>query len=162
MPQLHPHRTRLLAAALAVAPAAALLSSCGLGGAEAAESPYCAAVADAKPAFASVQEGKAEKFDAAFATFHELAEQAPGDVAADWKVFDAAVVDIEEALDEAGLTFADLASLGSGELPEQADPAALEKVVAATQELASSEVMDAVTAIEVHALDECDVTLAVD
>jgi hypothetical protein len=142
-------------AALALLPAAALIPACGSN--DAATSAYCGAVEDAKPSFVALQTGEPESFDEVFATFHDLAQDSPGELDADWKVLDEAAKGVEDALDKAGLDFD---AVTAGQLPAGIEPKELQAVMDGLEVLASQDVMDAADSIEEHALAECDVKLA--
>jgi hypothetical protein len=146
-------RRRLVA--LAVVPALSLIAACDSGYAE--TSAYCGAVEDAKPAFVALQSGDPETFDQAFATFHELAQDSPSELDADWKVLDGAIADVEVALEAAGLDFA---ALSAGELPEDIDPQELRALMDGLEALASADITAAANSIEEHAFEACDVELA--
>lgn len=161
----HPYAvsTRWLAAA-AVVPALGLMSACGGDDSSAdssADSGYCKALTDAKPHFATLQEGDVAKYDEAFAGFHELAAESPDSIKDDWAAFDGALVNLEDALAPLGLEVSDLAAVTAGDVPKGTDPADLAAVPDLLFDLISDEFLEAATNIERHALDECDVELAV-
>jgi len=91
--------------------------------------------------------------------FHDLADAAPEEVAADWQVVDGTFTEIERALAEAGISTDDLAGLQKGEFPKGVDVAKLTKLLPKIQALNSKELQDAVASIRTHAKDECGVTL---
>jgi hypothetical protein len=136
--------------------ATATLTACG--GSDAAA--YCDDLSDAKDQFESLSTSDLGSIDAAFETFHELADAAPKEVSDDWKILDDGITSIESALEEAGLTFEDLAGLQSGELPEDVDMEQLEGLSEEFADLSSESFTDASEAIEEHAIDECDVDLS--
>ena len=153
--------TRRLAAA-AVVPALMTLAACG-GDADAknsADSAYCAALSDAQDHFATFQAGDVEKFDGAFAAFHQLAGESPKEIEEDWLAFDGALVDLEDGLAAIGLKVSDLASVTEGKIPDGADAGDLAEVPDLMLALASDEFIAAATDIERHAIEECDIELA--
>lgn len=99
------------------------------------------------------------KLDDAAAVVHKLAGQAPDAVAGDWKTFDGALTEVEGALKDAGVSFADLPKLQSGQVPEGVDVNKLQALAPRLQELSSGELGDARKAISTHAQDTCDVDI---
>ena len=159
-----PAATRWVAVA-AVVPTIGMLSACG-GSADgsdqsSADSAYCSALSEAKPHFAALQEGDVERFDEAFAGLHELAGRAPSSISKDWQAFDGSLVGLEEAHAGLGLEVADLATISAGEVPKGADAGDLAQVPDLLLEHLSDEFTSSATGIERHAVEECDIELAV-
>lgn len=159
-----PTSTRWLAAA-AVVPTMGMLSACGgsADGSEdgSADSAYCGALSDAKTHFAVLQEGDVERFDEAFAGLHELAGESPESLSKDWRAFDGSLVSLETAFADIGLDISDLATINAGEIPKGADAGDLAQVPDLLLEHLGSEFTSSATNIERHALEECDIELAV-
>ncbi len=158
--------TRWLAAA--VVPALLTLAACGgdadadadAGAKNSADSAYCSALSDAQEHFATFQAGEVEKFDEAFAAFHQLAGESPKEIEEDWLAFDGALADLEDGLAAIGLKVSDLADVTEGEVPPGADAGDLAKVPDLMLALVSDEFIAAATDIERHAIEECDIELA--
>jgi hypothetical protein len=121
-------------------------------------SSYCDDLKDAKEQFKSLEGDDADpsQLDEAFATMQSLGDEAPDEVAGDWKVMTDGFDKIEKALDEAGLSMEDLAN---PEALADLDPAAAQKLSQEFTSLDSQEFSDAGDAITKHAKDECDVDL---
>ncbi|WP_375003326.1 hypothetical protein [Aeromicrobium sp. CTD01-1L150] len=135
--------------------AAVTLTGCG-GGNDA----YCSDLEDAKTEFEALSEGDAAQFDQTFSTLQGLADSAPDELSEEWAQLDESISRVQEALDNAGVTFDDLANAQSGELPEGVEPEDLQDLVAEFQEIGSQETQDASDAIVEHAKEECDVDLS--
>jgi hypothetical protein len=120
---------------------------------------YCADLKKAQSTFADVSGSDFSALDSAIKTFHKLADEAPSDVAAEWKTLDGAFVKVEDALADAGIKMSDLADIQSGKIPEGADVSKLSSLGTTFSEISSDKVLDAQKVIEKHAKDECDVEL---
>ena len=105
-------KQRLVLAAVA-ALCASTLTACG-GGTKA----YCDDLRAANKDFSSLDSADFSKFDEAISTMHKLADEAPDEVASDWKVLDGALNDLQDALKKAGLTMDDLSKMSSGQMPD--------------------------------------------
>jgi hypothetical protein len=134
---------------------AGLLAGCG-GGTDA----YCESLESASDEFSTFEGGNAGDLEQAMETFDELADEAPGDVQADWEVLDEAFSGLEDALEEAGLEFSDLDSMMAGETPENIDPTKLAALAEDLQALATDDIQKAADNIEKHAKDECGIDLS--
>lgn len=146
---------------LAVAGAVLLgssLAACG-GGDSGADSDYCKDIKTAKKTFSNVGAGDVGQLDSAFSTFHQLADEAPDDVKADWKKLDGAIDTVEKALKDAGLKMSDLEDMQSGKVPEGVDVSKLQGLATEFQKLSSAEFTKASNAIEKHAKSTCKVDL---
>lgn len=141
---------------------AAVLAVTTLSACSSESSQYCDDLSAAQEQFESLSTNDLSSIEEAFDTFHELADQAPDEIADDWQVLDEGITTIETALEEAGLTFADLEGLQSGQLPEGVEPEDVQNLASQFSELSSQEFTDASDAIETHAQDECDVDLSSD
>jgi len=149
------HKLVLLAAATLLS---GVLTGCGGGDSEATDS-YCDSLKDAKADIETLDAGDVAKFDEAFKTIHDLADEAPDEVKDDWEVLDGALSDMETALNDAGLKLSDLEGLQSGQLPEGVDQAKLAALGQKMQDIASDEVQKAGDNIDKHAEDECGIKL---
>ena len=145
-----------LALAGAAFVAATTLSACG----GSADSAYCDDLKAATEEYKSLESSDLSKIDEAFKTFHALADEAPSAVESDWKTLDEGITTIEKALEEAGLEFADLAKIQTGELPEGVDMEKVQGLASEFSKLSSDEFTKASEDIEKHAKDECDVDLS--
>ena len=134
---------------------AGLLTGCG--GSE--SSAYCEDLKADKAEFETLAGGDVGKLGDAFAALHKLADEAPDEVADDWKTLDEGITTMEKALDEAGITLDDLAAMQKGEMPEGVDMAAVQELGPKLEEFGGAEMTEASQAIDKHAQDECGVTL---
>jgi len=120
---------------------------------------YCATLEGAVEQFSSLEESDFAQFDEALETFRTLADQAPSEVEEQWQVLVGAIDELEQALEEAGVSFSDLEGLATGQIPEGVDEAALLEALSTLEELDQAQLDQATTVIEEHALSECGVTL---
>ena len=147
---------RTLTALAAVTLTASMLTGCGSG-----SSAYCKDLKSDKAYFQGLSGSSPDvaKLDEAFSRLHDLAAEAPDDIADDWKVLDNAITTITKAMKEAGVNFKDLAKMQSGQLPKGVDMAKLQALGPKLQALAGAKFDKATKNIEKHAKDECGVTL---
>ena len=140
---------------------ASTLGACGGGdgGSGGASSDYCKDLKKAKASFGDVETGHLGDLDAAFKTFHKLADEAPSDIDQDWKKLDGAITTVEKALKEAGLSFADLEKIQKGEMPKDVDTSKLQGLASEMSKLSSADYEKASKAIETHAKKTCKVDL---
>jgi hypothetical protein len=141
---------------------ATLLAACGGGGSSSSSSGgYCDELKSDKAYFESLSGSNADmsKLDAVFAKMHTLAGKAPDNVASEWKTLDNAVTTVEGALKAAGIKPSDLASMQSGQVPKDVDPAKLQAVLPKLQALNSSDVSAAADKIAADAQKTCGVDL---
>ena len=140
------------------------LSACGGddggGGGDGKDSDYCKDIKAASKSFGSLSSGDTDQLDKAFATFHDLAEEAPSSIEGDWKILDDAITTIEKALKDAGLKFSDLSKMQSGEVPEGVDVSKLQGLATELQSLTGPEFTKATKAIDTHASKTCKVKLS--
>ncbi|NYG55968.1 hypothetical protein [Nocardioides perillae] len=120
---------------------------------------YCAALEQAKEDIDALEQGDVAQFEQTFQVIGELAEQAPDEVAADWRVLDETLTGLETSLADAGLELADLEQLSAGEVPEGVDMAKLQQLATEMQSFSSAEVEEAGDAISEHAQSECGIDL---
>ncbi len=138
---------------------AATLAGCG-GSDDGPDSAYCKDLKSASNEFDSLAASDVSKLDDAFKTFHELADEAPGEVKDDWATLDKGIVAVEKALKDAGLKFSDFAALQEGKMPDGVDVEKLQGLATEFQKLDSAEFDKASKAIEKHAKDVCKVDLS--
>jgi phage-related minor tail protein len=138
---------------------AATLAGCG-GSDDGPDSEYCKDLKSASTQFDSLSSNDVSKLDEAFKTFHTLADEAPDEVKDDWTTLDKGIVQVEKALDEAGLKFSDFAEMQEGKMPEGVDVSKLQGLATEFQKLDSAEFEKASKAIEKHAKDVCKVDLS--
>ena len=84
---------------------ASTLAACGGGdgGSGGEDSDYCKDLKKAAKTFGDLSSGNdLGELDAAFDTFHKLADEAPSDIEKDWKKLDGAITTVEKALKDAG------------------------------------------------------------
>jgi hypothetical protein len=152
---------RTLALAAAGTLMAGVLSACGGdGGSASATDTYCDSMKSAKESFADFDSGDMAGLESAIKTFHELAAEAPDDIADAWKTLDGAMVTLEDGLAEAGIEVSDLEAISNGELPEGLDMAKLTALGEDLEKMGAEEVEKAAEDIEKHAKDECNVDLS--
>lgn len=150
---------------LAIASAVLLggvLTACGGGdggGDGGKGSDYCKDIKGAAKTFGSLDSGDTASIGDAFATFHKLADEAPGAIKDDWKTLDGAITTVEKALADAGIKVEDFDKLQAGELPEGVDVEKLTGLATEFQKLSGAEFEKASKAIETHAKDVCKVDL---
>jgi phage-related minor tail protein len=138
---------------------AATLAGCG-GSDDGPDSEYCKDLKAASTQFDSLSSNNVSKLDEAFKTFHTLADEAPEEVKDDWTTLDKGIVQVEKALQEAGLKFSDFAELQEGKMPEGVDVTKLQGLASEFQKLDSAEFEKSSKAIEKHAKDVCKVNLS--
>jgi len=139
---------------------ASTLAACGGDGGGGKDSDYCKDLKKASKSFGSLDSGDdLGALDEAFATFHKLADEAPGEIDEDWKKLDGALTTVEKALKDAGLSFADLAKIQQGDMPEGVDTSKLQGLASEMSKLSSSDFEKASKAIESHAKKTCKVDL---
>jgi len=131
----------------------------GGGGAGDASSNYCKDIKTAAATFGSLSGGDTSKLDAAFATFHKLAAEAPGDIKKDWATLDTAIATIEKALKDAGLKISDFDKIQKGQIPPGVDVSKLTGLAAQFSKLNTADFTKASKDIETHAKTVCKVTL---
>jgi len=101
------------------------------------------------------------KFDDFIDAAHDLEEQAPSDLADDWKIVIGGMDDLTAALEEAGITLEQLmAAATTGEMPPGVDQAKLMALAPKLESLSGEEMEAATDTIDKHAKDECDVDLS--
>jgi hypothetical protein len=120
---------------------------------------YCAELKSAKDAFASFDGGDPTKFSDAIQQLRDLGGQAPEEISDDWQTMVQAMDGLEAAVEEAGLSFEDLATLGEGALPEGVTPADITKLQADVKALDDPKIEEAGNNISDHAKSECGVDI---
>ena len=156
-------RTTAVIGSLALTLAATVLAACGSDNSgSSASGDYCQELKDDKAFFADFNGTNPDfsKFDEVFQRMHTLADDAPSDVADDWKTLDGAITTLETGLKEAGIQPSDLAALQNGQVPAGADLKKLQALAPKLQELSSSDVSDAAKRISDHAKSACGVDLS--
>lgn len=135
------------------------LAACG-GDDDSAGGSYCKQLTAAKPTFDTLSSGDLSQLKQGFATFHELADEAPDDLTTQWKTLDDAATDIEGALEDAGLSFDDLPAIQSGTIPEGVDVTKLTAFATDLQKLNNTKFTAARADIAKQAKDVCGVDLS--
>lgn len=128
----------------------------GCGGGSGA---YCDSLTEADEVFGQIGAGDVQGMDKAFDRLQELAGDAPSEIEDAWKVVDGAITEVRSALDDAGISFEDLANIKPGELPEGLDQEKLAALAADMQAMGTKEFAEATATIEEHAKTECDIDL---
>lgn len=122
------------------------------------QADYCEAVEEHQVALSEVaaSEDAGAVFDA-LDDYEELAEVAPRDIADDW----AAVVEPLRALEEVLAAHdVDASTYTHDEPPAGLDAAARKEIEAAARAVGSARTVEAMTAVEQHALDVCGTPLS--
>lgn len=140
--------------------AVTVVSACSGGDGDSEGSAYCADVKAAKPTFDRLSSGDLSGLEKGFEAFHQLADEAPGALDDQWEVLDEAATSVEDSIEEAGLSFDDLPSVQSGQIPPGVDPTKLATFAAELQKLNDTTFSDARADIVRHAKDECGVDLS--
>lgn len=137
------------------------LGACGGGdgGSGGSGSDYCKDLKKAKASFGDLSSGNLGDLDAAFKSFHQLADEAPSDIDEDWKKLDGALTTVEKALKDAGLSFSDLDKIQQGQIPEGVDTSKLQGLASEMTKLSGADYEKASKAIETHAKKTCKVDL---
>jgi hypothetical protein len=121
---------------------------------------YCDTLRDEKQTLTDLSQGAAEPapgaIDRTLEVFERLREEAPDDVQDEWDVYITAWASLDRALDEAG---ADESMFADGERPEGMSQEDYDAVSAAAVDLRSTQVVQAASGIEQHALDVCKIDL---
>lgn len=157
-------RASALAGALVVAGLVAGCGSDGGGEPEAGSTDsYCDALRGANEEWTAIS-GDApdpKKLDSALQRISEVAAKAPDEVQPQWETLDGAISDVRTGLEEAGLTFEDIAKLSEdpSALPEDVDKAKLMELGTTIQQMNSQEFSTASDEIRKHAKSECDLEL---
>jgi hypothetical protein len=148
-------RTQITLAAFVLA--LTTLTACGSD----ASSAYCKDLKSDKAYFKTFSSSSPDftKIDEAINRFHTLADEAPDDVADDWKVIDNAFGTIEKALKDAGVKLSDLPKMQKGQMPAGADLQKLAALGPKLQDLSGAKFEKAGKAIEKQAKDTCNVKL---
>lgn len=155
-----PTRATVLATVLAVG---LVVSACsGSDGGDGDAKAYCTDLKASAAEVKALSGGDLDGLDRAFGTARRLADEAPPAVSEDWGTIDQAIEDVQGALDEAGLTIADLQKIQSGgELPAGVDLAELGGLSKVYADISGPEFASAQDAIVAHAKKACDVDLTV-
>ena len=154
-------RIKTLVGAAVLTVAGSVLTACGGGDGSSASGDYCSQLKADKAYFGGLDSDNPASVDFAdvFTRMHALADEAPDEVAADWKTLDDAFSAIEDALKEAGIKPSDLDQMTSGQVPQGVDPAKLQSLLPKLQMLSSAEFGKAADRITANAKDECGVDL---
>ncbi|MEJ7635712.1 hypothetical protein [Aeromicrobium sp.] len=147
-----------LALAGAVLLGTTLVGCGGDGGSGGKDSDYCKDLKASEKSISGLSSAGA-KLEEAFPKFHKLAAEAPSDIESEWKTLDGALLSIEKALKDAGLSVADLDQIIAGKTPDDIDVEAMTKLSSEFQKLADADFTKASKKIEKHAKDVCKVTL---
>jgi hypothetical protein len=157
-------RFNAVVGAVTLSLAATVLAGCGSSnssGAASSSGDYCSELKADKAYFQGLtgDGSDAGKLDEVFQRIHQVAADAPDNISADWKTLDDAITTLENALKTAGIKPSDLASMQSGKLPPNVDPAKLQALLPKLQQLNSQDVSDAADRIAADAKKTCKVDL---
>lgn len=152
---------RILSAAAAAALGLCLLTACGGdgGGKAGSGGDYCSDLKDAKKEVDAIKGGDFSDLETTTDTMNELADEAPDEIKDDWEILVKGVEKLVDALKKAGLDDDDMATLQSGEVPDDVDMTALQSLMTELQALDTPEFQEASDNINKHAKDECGVDL---
>jgi hypothetical protein len=154
-------RLKLALGSATLALIAGLLAACGSSGGSSASGSYCDELKSDKAYFESLSGSSSGvgNLDQMFAKVHSLANDAPANVADDWKTLDDAITTIESALKEAGIKPSDLAKMQNGQVPPGVDISKLQALAPKLQALSSSDVSTAADNIAADAKKSCKIDL---
>ena len=155
-------RRNAVIGSLTLALAATVLVGCGSNDSGSSSSgDYCDELKADKAYFESLSGSDADmsNIDQVFAKVHTLADDAPDNVADDWKTLDDAISTIETALKDAGLKPSDLAAMQKGQMPQGVDLSKLQELAPKLQSLSSGDVTTAANNIAADAKKTCDLDL---
>ena len=150
-------RIRISVAAAGAMLAGTALAGCGGGGDT--TKAYCNDIKQATKSFTALGKGDYAKLDAAFTTFHKLADEAPSKISADWKVLDGALTTMQKAFKDAGIDFKDLGKLQQGQVPEGLDPAKLAGLTTTLSKFDDAKFKTASDNIAAHSKSVCKVDI---
>ena len=153
---------RILSAVAAGALGLCLLTACGDDdGSKASGSggDYCSDLKAAKKEVDALKGGDFSDLQKTTDAMHKLADEAPDEIADDWKTLVDGVDKLVKALKDAGLDDDDMATLQSGQIPDGVDMDALQGLMTEIQALDTDEFQKAGDHINAHAKDECGVDL---
>jgi hypothetical protein len=141
-----------------LAPAALVACLAVTGCSSDPQADYCQAVEDHQPDLSDVaaSDDAGAVFDA-LDDYEELAEQAPRDIADDWSAVVGPLRTLEEALDAHDV---DPSTYRSDKPPAGLAADAREEIEAAARAVGSQRTVDAMAAVEQHALDVCGTPLS--
>lgn len=136
------------------------LAACG-GSGSSSSGDYCDLLKDAKSDvdtsdFTTLTDAK---FNDLVDQIHAVEESAPSDVQDDWKTFGDVLDQFQSILSDAGISFDDLSSLQSGQLPDGVDMAKLQEAMKKLQSLDTDSLTEAQQNIADNAKSECDITI---
>lgn len=147
--------------------ASAMLVGCGgseesSGSGGSASGDYCDIL---KTASSDLEEftGASAPSEKSFNTFidrlNDVTDAAPSEVADEWKTINSGVKELQAALEDAGISFDDLAGAMGGQLPEGVSMQDLQAVGEEIQKLNAEDFQAATKAIADNAKTECKVDL---
>ena len=141
-----------------LAPAALLACLAVTGCSSDPQAHYCEAVEDHQAGLSDVaaSDDAGAVFDA-LDDYEDLAEQAPRDIADDWSAVVGPLRTLEEALDAHDV---DPSTYRADEPPAGLDADAREEIEAAARAVGADHTVDAMAAVEQHALDVCGTPLS--
>jgi hypothetical protein len=118
---------------------------------------YCGLLNDNGNAFADIVSGNVDpsNLDEAVGTLHELREAAPDDVADEWAAIDDPFQELQEVLDDAGLSWAELLQMA----PQDVDPEVRDAGEKFADDLGSIDVEAIDQSLNDHADEECGLDL---
>lgn len=118
---------------------------------------YCGLLEDNGNAFADMVSGNVDpsNFDEAVGTLHELREAAPDDVADEWAAIDNPFQELQEVIDDAGLSWEELLQMA----PQEIDPEVRDAGEKFADDFGSIDVDAIDQTLNDHADEECGLDL---
>lgn len=132
-----------------------LLSACGGDGTEA----YCEQLEQVSGPFGELREGDFSQIDQVMDDMTELEDTAPEEVVGQWQTFAGTIRQLQAAVEEQGLTIAELLQIAQQAQISPEDQERLQAVDGALADLDLDELDNASQAIADHAETECELTL---
>lgn len=144
-------RARLAAIAAVGVTAASLLSSCGGAGNE-----YCDALQLADESFTQIARGDFTAVDSVLEDLADARQVAPEQLKEDWAIYEGSMRNVQNAVDEAGISTVGLAEIRESTQPSDEQLGQLEQVEAAMEDVDIAALTEAGRNISEHAQSECD------
>ncbi|WP_293784944.1 hypothetical protein [uncultured Aeromicrobium sp.] len=132
-----------------------LLSACGGDGAEA----YCEQLEQVSGPFGELREGDVSQIDQVMDDMTEIEDTAPEEIVGQWQTFAGTIRQLQAAVEEQGLTIAELLQIAQQAQVSPEDQERLQAVDGALADLDLDELGGASQAIADHAETECELTV---
>ncbi|CAN5847302.1 hypothetical protein BH20ACT6_BH20ACT6_08540 [soil metagenome] len=136
-------------------------------GAGGSNEEYCAALKDAKAEFEALEGSNPDsmkKLDSSLDTMRELGDKSPDEVSSEWKTLVSGIDQLEQAVQDAGLTLDQLSAISENpdpkSLPKGVTIEKVQKLGVELQQLNSEQMSQAQDKIDANAQQECGITLS--